>query len=376
MGAPRPNLARPPPPSPPSHQNPNAALLPSPPPGRPNSPSPFSSKPAGVGEEEKSDELRRRELRRAGAGGAPCLDLVLDRHSCSLLSGTYYIPAGDGQRRLRVDTREVPWGGGDPYRGELARFESWGDPPSVAGAAATRFTTPAASATPGVGVAFELRWRPRSSSGLATLLGGGARRRRASRVLARVELALPEDAVAVERWLTHGHLFKAAVSARPPPPAVGTEGSTPPRPRRQVRAQCARSCTAGRLDWRKHLVCGGAKLGGSIEAGSKTERIRSKALVTIQNAKTRTIRLYSRLERGPQLPIDGHDKAGGHKGMWYDISEHEGAGPCGSAGWKGTGPWGGAAEGICPWRERERGDKRKERWRIFWFINIKKYMKE
>ncbi|RLM73746.1 uncharacterized protein C2845_PM15G10340 [Panicum miliaceum] len=115
----------------------------------------------------------------------------------------YYVPAGDGRRRLRVDTREVPCGaGGDPFWGELARFERWGDPPSAAGAAAAR-STPAAAAAPAVGgIAFELRWRPRpSSSGLAALLGAGARRRRPSRVVARAELAWPEGAAA-ERWLT------------------------------------------------------------------------------------------------------------------------------------------------------------------------------
>ncbi|KAG2572533.1 uncharacterized protein LOC120642266 [Panicum virgatum] len=114
----------------------------------------------------------------------------------------YYVPAGDGRRRLRVDTREVPFGGGrdgEPFWGELARFERWGDPPSVAGAAA--------AAPERGGIAFELRWRPRPSSsppsGLASLLGAGARRRRPSRALARAELAWPEDAASpLERWLT------------------------------------------------------------------------------------------------------------------------------------------------------------------------------
>ena len=35
----------------------------------------------------------------------------------------YYVPAGDGRRRLRVDTREVPCAGADLRWGELARFE-------------------------------------------------------------------------------------------------------------------------------------------------------------------------------------------------------------------------------------------------------------
>ncbi|CAL5016618.1 unnamed protein product [Urochloa decumbens] len=107
----------------------------------------------------------------------------------------YYVPVGDGRRRLRVDTREVPCSaGGDddgPFWGELARFERWGS---------------AAAAPGGPGIAFELRWRPRPSSSsvlAAALLGGGARRpwRASSRVLARAELAAwPEDAAA-ERWL-------------------------------------------------------------------------------------------------------------------------------------------------------------------------------
>ncbi|OEL32250.1 hypothetical protein BAE44_0006729 [Dichanthelium oligosanthes] len=104
----------------------------------------------------------------------------------------YYVPAGDGRRRLRVDTREAPCAGDHLAWGELARFERWG-------------SDRAAAAAPGGGkIEFELRWRPRpSSSGLAALLGAGARRR-ASRVLARAELAWPEHAVAAEseRWLT------------------------------------------------------------------------------------------------------------------------------------------------------------------------------
>ena len=47
-------------------QNPKAALLPSPPPGRPTSPSPFSSKPAGIREEESSGGAGKGE----GAGAA------------------------------------------------------------------------------------------------------------------------------------------------------------------------------------------------------------------------------------------------------------------------------------------------------------------
>lgn len=65
----------------------------------------------------------------------------------------YYVPAGDGKRRIRVDTREVPCGGGDgeedgAFWGELARFErrGGGAPASVGG------------------VVFELRWRPRRRS--------------------------------------------------------------------------------------------------------------------------------------------------------------------------------------------------------------------
>ncbi|KAL6652629.1 hypothetical protein ACP70R_011554 [Stipagrostis hirtigluma subsp. patula] len=97
----------------------------------------------------------------------------------------YCVPAGDGRRRLRVDTREVPCAGcGDASWGELARFERWG----CAAAAA--------------GLAFELRWRPPAapSAGLSALLG-----RRPSRVLARAELAWRDvetsQAPAAERWL-------------------------------------------------------------------------------------------------------------------------------------------------------------------------------
>uniref|UniRef100_A0ACD5V799 Uncharacterized protein n=1 Tax=Avena sativa TaxID=4498 RepID=A0ACD5V799_AVESA len=98
----------------------------------------------------------------------------------------YYVPAGDGRRRIRVDTREVPCGGsGDVFWGELARFQLAGDNGAVA--------------APGK-VAFELRWRPRpSTSGLAAFLGTG---RPSSRVLARAELAVAaKSASATESWL-------------------------------------------------------------------------------------------------------------------------------------------------------------------------------
>ncbi|PAN38473.1 hypothetical protein PAHAL_7G174300 [Panicum hallii] len=142
----------------------------------------------------------------------------------------YYVPAGDGRRRLRVDTREVPCGGGDPFWGELARFERWGYLPSAAGAAATGSTTPAAPG--GGGIAFELRWRPRPSSGLAALLGAGARRRRPSRVLARAELAWPEDAASPERWLTLS-------------PAAGRELGGRKAPRLLVEVSTVRTAVAG-----------------------------------------------------------------------------------------------------------------------------------
>ncbi|KAF8703316.1 hypothetical protein HU200_032113 [Digitaria exilis] len=103
----------------------------------------------------------------------------------------YYVPAGDGRRRLRVDTREVATcdGGDTCHWGELARFERWGSPAAAGGA-----------------IAFELRWRPRRpSSGLAALLVGSGAGRPSSRVLARGELAWPDQgaaaAVAEERWL-------------------------------------------------------------------------------------------------------------------------------------------------------------------------------
>ncbi|KAM3387382.1 hypothetical protein ACQJBY_010300 [Aegilops geniculata] len=95
----------------------------------------------------------------------------------------YYVPAGDGRRRIRVDTREVPCGAGgdDVLWGERVRFQLAGNGGAVA--------------APGK-VAFELRWRPRpSSSGLAAFLGSG---RPSSRVLARAELALSASA---ESWL-------------------------------------------------------------------------------------------------------------------------------------------------------------------------------
>jgi hypothetical protein len=106
------------------------------------------------------------------------------------------VPAGDGRRRLRVDTREVPCGGDLRWGGELARFERRGGSSGTGGAA------------PAAGIAFELRWRPRpSSSGLAAaLLGAAARARRpSSRVLARAELPWPDVSSSsrpAERWLT------------------------------------------------------------------------------------------------------------------------------------------------------------------------------
>lgn len=108
----------------------------------------------------------------------------------------YYVPAGggDGRRRLRVDTREVPCGGDLRWGGELARFERRGGSSGTGGAA------------PAAGIAFELRWRPRpSSSGLAALLGAGARARRpSSRLLARAELPWADVSSSrpAERWLS------------------------------------------------------------------------------------------------------------------------------------------------------------------------------
>ncbi|TVT98253.1 hypothetical protein EJB05_56473, partial [Eragrostis curvula] len=111
----------------------------------------------------------------------------------------YYVPAGDGTRRLRVDTREVPCGSscGDAFWGELARFERWDR--GAAGAPVV-----------GGGIVFELRWRPpaRPSSGLAAALlrTAGKGGRPSSRVLARAELPWQDAAAsskpAVERWLT------------------------------------------------------------------------------------------------------------------------------------------------------------------------------
>ena len=96
----------------------------------------------------------------------------------------YYVPAGDGRRRIRVDTREVPCGGpgDDVFWGELVRFQL----ADAAGVAPSK-------------VAFELRWRPRpSTSGLAALLGTG---RPSSRVLARAELAMGAKSASTESWL-------------------------------------------------------------------------------------------------------------------------------------------------------------------------------
>uniref|UniRef100_A0A0E0KRC5 Uncharacterized protein n=1 Tax=Oryza punctata TaxID=4537 RepID=A0A0E0KRC5_ORYPU len=87
----------------------------------------------------------------------------------------YYVPAGDGKRRIRVDTREVPCGDDGEedgeFWGELARFERRGGggvPASVGG------------------IVFELRWRPRRRS--PAFLG-----RPSSRLLARGELACQDD---------------------------------------------------------------------------------------------------------------------------------------------------------------------------------------
>ncbi|KAF8714935.1 hypothetical protein HU200_027474 [Digitaria exilis] len=131
-------------------------------------------------------ELSVRIVKAAGLGH-------LENGGGGALFVRYYVPAGDGRRRLRVDTREVATcdGGDTCHWGEHARFERWGSP---------------ASAPAGGAIAFELRWRPRRplppSSGLAALLVG---RRPSSRVLARGELAWPDQgaaaAVAEERWL-------------------------------------------------------------------------------------------------------------------------------------------------------------------------------
>lgn len=132
----------------------------------------------------------------------------LDMDSGGSLFVRYYVPAGDGTRRLRVDTREVACAGGEAFWGELARFERWGSGAAVAPAAGSAL----ASAPPGGGIAFELRWRPppSSSSGmLAAFLGtatGKGRRQPSSRVLARAELAWHDAAASskppAERWLT------------------------------------------------------------------------------------------------------------------------------------------------------------------------------
>ncbi|KAF7009450.1 hypothetical protein CFC21_023987 [Triticum aestivum] len=102
----------------------------------------------------------------------------------------YYVPAGDGRRRIRVDTREVPCGAGgdDVLWGERVRFQLAANGGAVASP---------------VKVAFELRWRPRSSSsGLAAFLGTG-RGRPSSRVLARADHALSTGAesASAESWL-------------------------------------------------------------------------------------------------------------------------------------------------------------------------------
>uniref|UniRef100_A0ACD5UC78 Uncharacterized protein n=1 Tax=Avena sativa TaxID=4498 RepID=A0ACD5UC78_AVESA len=97
----------------------------------------------------------------------------------------YYVPAGDGRKRIRVDTREVS-AGGDVFWGELVRFQLAGN------------NDGGAVAAPGK-VAFELRWRPRpSTSGLAAFLGTG---RPTSRMLARAELALGAKSASTESWL-------------------------------------------------------------------------------------------------------------------------------------------------------------------------------
>ncbi|KAF0890357.1 hypothetical protein E2562_002756 [Oryza meyeriana var. granulata] len=92
----------------------------------------------------------------------------------------YYVPAGDGRRRIRVDTREVPCGDGeeagpgDAFWGELALFERRGG----------------GVLSVGGGVVFELRWRPRRRSSAFLGMGNG---RPSSRVLARGELACHDD---------------------------------------------------------------------------------------------------------------------------------------------------------------------------------------
>lgn len=129
----------------------------------------------------------------------------------------YYVPAGDGRRRLRVDTREVPCGG-DLRWGELARFERWGGGHQPAATA----TAPAAAAAGAI--VFELRWRPRpsSSSGLAAALLGaaGALVRPSSRVLARAELPWADvssaSQPAAERWLTLSRVGRELAGCKAP----------------------------------------------------------------------------------------------------------------------------------------------------------------
>uniref|UniRef100_A0A0D9W5Q6 Uncharacterized protein n=1 Tax=Leersia perrieri TaxID=77586 RepID=A0A0D9W5Q6_9ORYZ len=111
----------------------------------------------------------------------------------------YYVPVGDGKRRIRVDTREVPCGGGeeegagDAFWGELVRFERLGGGGAVGG------------------VVFELRWRPRRRSSLA-FLGTG---RPSSRVLARGELAAcGEDVVAVAPLASSGTWLRLSPACR------------------------------------------------------------------------------------------------------------------------------------------------------------------
>ncbi|XP_006652355.1 uncharacterized protein LOC102706374 [Oryza brachyantha] len=92
----------------------------------------------------------------------------------------YYVPVGDGRRRIRVDTREVPCdgGSGDAFWGELARFERRGG-----GGGGARESV-------GGGVVFQLRWRPRRRPLAFLGLGVGRTGRPSSRVLARGELTV------------------------------------------------------------------------------------------------------------------------------------------------------------------------------------------
>jgi hypothetical protein len=88
----------------------------------------------------------------------------LDKGRDGALFVRYYVPAGDGTHRLRVDTREVPCCAGDAFWGELVRFERCGllgfaglaVAPTAGGAAPATGLKPA----PGGGIMFELRWRP------------------------------------------------------------------------------------------------------------------------------------------------------------------------------------------------------------------------